>query len=109
MDETKIIVVICGVFIVICLIIIVVGMKHYKKTPFKIHKRYLSDGSVQLEVKNFGKRNKEIMDEFYRNYSIGNIIFLDGKEFLIKDMKKVRRDTTFSSQYVMNIYVEDVK
>lgn len=109
MDETEVILIICGVFIIICLLIIVVGMKRYKRTPFKIHTRYLSDGSVQLEVEDFGKRNKEIMEEFYRKYSIGNKIFLDGREFLIKDMKKVRRDSIVTSQYVMNIYLEEEK
>lgn len=109
MDETEIILIICGTFIVICLLIIFVGMKQFRGTPFKINKRYLSDGSIQLEVQRFGNKKKNIMDEFYRKYSIGNKIFFDGKEFLIIDMKKVRRDTMFSSQYVMNIYLEDAK
>lgn len=109
MDQTERIVLVCGVFIIICLIIVVAGIRQDKKIPFQIQKRYLSDGSVQLEVLRFHEKNKEIMDKFYQIYSVGNIIFLGDQEFVISDMKKTRIDTLFSSQYVMNIYLEEEK
>lgn len=109
MDQTERFVLVCGIFIIICLIIVVAGIRQDKKIPFKIQKRYLSDGSVQLEVLRFHEKNKEIMDKFYQIYSVGNIIFLGDQEFMISDMKKTRRDTLFSSQYVMNIYLEEEK
>lgn len=109
MDQTERILLVGGVLIILCLIIAVIGIKQDKKIPFKINKRYLSDGSVQLEVLKFYKKNKKIMDEFYQRYSIGNVIFLDGQDFIISDMKKIRRDTLFTSQYVMNIYLEEEK
>lgn len=109
MDETTIMVTVCVIFIIVCVIIIVIGLKQYKRTPFKVYKRMLSDGSVQLEVPRFGNKHKMIMGEFEQKYQIGNNIHLDGREYIITDMKKIRRDSLTSSQYVMNIYLEDIK
>lgn len=109
MDQTERILLVCGVFIILCFLIAVICIKQDKKLPFKINERYLSDGSVQLEVLNFYNKDKKIMDEFYQKYSIGNVIFLDSQEFVISDMKKIRRDTLFTFQYVMNIYLEEEK
>lgn len=43
MDQTERILLVCGVFIILCFIIAVIGINQDKKIPFKINERYLSD------------------------------------------------------------------
>ncbi|MDD3141424.1 MAG: hypothetical protein PHX08_21005 [Lachnospiraceae bacterium] len=111
MDETTMMVMVCALFILICIVIVVVGIKQDKKKPFKIQKRVLSNGSVQLEIPNFYKKNQDIMDEFYKKYEINNIITLDGKEYVVCDMKKVFHNDSMikPTQFVMCIYLAAIE
>ena len=103
-------VLVCALFILICIVIVVVGIKQDKKKPFKIQKRVLSNGSVQLEISNFYNKNQDIMDEFYKKYEINNTISMDDKEYVVCDMKKVFHNDSMlkPTQFVMCIYLEAV-
>ena len=102
-----IILIVCGCVILIGLIIVIVGTRKFRNTPYKVQTIVLSDGSIQLEVPDFQKKKKEVTESFLQQYNVGRPLRINGKEYRIIDRKKVLRNTPLKSQFVMVIYLQE--